>query len=142
MSEHQSWYQQKLQQMRSAAPPAPSRQFPRTQTVQPQQFQMPGRVQAPPQQQQAPPPPQDYDSQAKQGEAKLSDLLALQSATGVAKPGQGARLNPHHCPSCGSNNFFSNLGVTKRGPAPAPRCFDCGYNDGLFTQGEQSSWMV
>ena len=84
---------------------------------------------------------QDYNEQVKQGSASLSTLLDVQRATGVAKPGKGSRLNPMPCPECGSSHYYEDLGVSKRGPAPAPRCFDCGYNGGLFTQGLQSSWQ-
>jgi hypothetical protein len=46
-----------------------------------------------------------------------------------------------HCPECGSRNVFSRVGAgtTVSGAAPAPRCFECGWN-GHYTQGLQSSW--
>lgn len=35
------------------------------------------------------------------------------------------------CPGCGSPNFFSREqgegGMIRRGPPPAPMCFECGY---------------
>ena len=54
--------------------------------------------------------------------------------------GEGHRTNRHPCPRCGGDHFFVNLQTSKRSPSPAPRCFDCGYNDGMFEQGQQSSW--
>lgn len=48
------------------------------------------------------------------------------------------------CPSCGSSNVFSRVGrggTMVNGSQPAPRCFECGWN-GMYDQGEQSSWAV
>ena len=80
------------------------------------------------------------NTQQKYGEAKLSDLLSLQEQ-GKGQPGQGAIENPDPCPGCGSPLFIENLpgGKKRRGPAPAPHCFSCGWN-GLFDQGLESNW--
>lgn len=46
------------------------------------------------------------------------------------------------CPSCGSHLVFSrSKGGTVAGNAPAPRCFECGYN-GIYDQGDQANWAV
>ena len=45
------------------------------------------------------------------------------------------------CPSCGSKNVFSRSNGGGGTKAPAPRCFECGWN-GLYTQADQSSWVV
>jgi hypothetical protein len=89
---------------------------------------------------QAPTRPQVVNTHQKYGEAKLSDLLSLQEQ-GKGQPGQGALENPDPCPGCGSPLFIENLpgGKKRRGPAPAPHCFSCGWN-GLFDQGLESSW--
>jgi len=73
-------------------------------------------------------------------QASLSDLLKVQES-GHGQPGQGAQSNPDPCPGCGSQLFIENLpgGKKRRGPAPAPHCFACGWN-GLFDQGLESSW--
>jgi predicted nucleic-acid-binding Zn-ribbon protein len=55
------------------------------------------------------------------------------------KGGPGAKTDPDPCPNCGSNQYFSRA-VSRRGPAPAPHCYNCGYNDGMFTQGEATTW--
>lgn len=60
---------------------------------------------------------------------------------GAAKVGgQGSQTNREPCPQCGSNHYFTNLPLGKRGPAPAPHCYNCGFNGGMFEQGLQSSW--
>ena len=74
-------------------------------------------------------------------QASVSDLLNIQQSTGKASPGIGHRLNPDPCPQCGANLFYADLGKVRRGPAPAPHCFTCGYNGGLFEQGLESSWQ-
>jgi hypothetical protein len=125
---------------RSPAPvaryqPAPPQQY------QPQQPQGFVQQQGPqPQQDYTPPPPNDYDSTTKQGQASLSDLLALQSQTGRAKGGIAHRTNPNPCPSCGSKTSYVENWGARRGPQPAPHCLECGYN-GLFEQGLQSAWI-
>ena len=70
----------------------------------------------------------------------MSDLLHLQQVTGRATPGKGARLNPDPCPNCGGTLFYDDLGLKRRGPPPAPHCFNCGYN-GLFEQGLEGNWQ-
>ena len=63
----------------------------------------------------------------------------LYEAAGSWKGGPGAKTDPYPCPQCGSNHFFSRANG-KRGPSPAPHCFNCGFNEGMFEQGLQSSW--
>src|SRR4051794_19979841 len=49
--------------------------------------------------------------------------------------GKAHKVDPDPCPQCGSNQYFSRTGAeVRRGPAPAPHCFGCGYN-GMFEQG-------
>jgi len=64
----------------------------------------------------------------------------LYEAAGHWKGGPAAKANPDPCPQCGGNQYFANLQVNKRGPQPAGHCYNCGYNDGMFTQGLASSW--
>lgn len=54
--------------------------------------------------------------------------------------GPAAKTDPDPCPNCGSNQFFSRSTGSRRGPPPAPHCYNCGFNDGMFTQGEATSW--
>ena len=68
----------------------------------------------------------------------MTELLEMQKHGQALTPGKGARLNPDPCPNCGGALFYANLGKS-RGPAPAPHCFTCGYNE-LFEQGLESSW--
>jgi len=147
MSDSASWYQRKIAQMRGQQPPAqpyPARPNP---GMPPQQWAPQVRpVQAPVQQGQPPVQqqyvqPQTYDEQTKMEGASLSTLLDVQRATGIAKPGQGQRLNPDPCPNCGRGLFYADLGKARRGPPPAPHCFNCGFN-GLFEQGLEASWAT
>ena len=49
---------------------------------------------------------------------------------------------PHHrvegrnsnCPNCGRPNYFSRANAGVAGMAPAPHCYECGYN-GRYEQG-------
>jgi hypothetical protein len=49
------------------------------------------------------------------------------------------------CPECGSGNVFIRTSKassnTVQGNAPAPRCFECGWN-GMYDQASQASWGV
>jgi len=52
------------------------------------------------------------------------------------KGGEGAR-NSAHCPECGSDKLFRRrVGTTEA----APLCYHCGYNGGMFRQGDPASW--
>ena len=131
------WYTRAMARAREAQSPSQQRPSP----YQPQQQvqpQWPGQTSVSPQQ--MPQTQMRPDFQAKQGQASLSETLAMQ-AQGLGTPGIGARLNPNTCPNCGDKLFFENLTKgARRGPPPAPHCFACGYN-GLFEQGLQSTWQ-
>jgi hypothetical protein len=55
------------------------------------------------------------------------------------KGGQAHKVDREPCPNCGSGQYYSRQ-VGRRGPPPAPHCYNCGYNDGMFTQGEATTW--
>jgi predicted nucleic-acid-binding Zn-ribbon protein len=55
------------------------------------------------------------------------------------KGGPAAKTDPDPCPNCGSGQYFSRA-IGRRGPPPAPHCYNCGYNEGMFTQGEATTW--
>lgn len=127
-----SWYARKIAQARGR--PAPQYQ------PQPQSYAPIGT----PTQQWAPAPVQQapiYSDQAKQGQASLTLLLDVQRNGGLITPGPGGRLNQEPCPNCGRELFYHDYGKKRRGPPPAPHCFNCGYN-GLFEQGLESSWAT
>jgi len=121
-----SWYARKLAQTRTPQgfqrQPVP-------------QYQQP----VPTYQQEYAPPPQTEATRSGTPET-LSELLDLQQHGQALKPGKGAKLNPDPCPNCGGNLFFHDLGKKSRGPAPAPHCFNCGFNE-LFEQGLESNWQ-
>ena len=49
------------------------------------------------------------------------------------------------CPECGSGNVFARMakgaGSGINGNAPAPRCYECGWN-GLYDQGMEANWVM
>lgn len=78
-------------------------------------------------QQQAPPPPVTIDN--------------LWGAMTTWRGGKAHKIDSEPCPQCNSPRYYSRTGEgTRRGPPPAPHCFDCGYN-GMFEQGMASSWQ-
>jgi hypothetical protein len=97
------------------------------QQPQPQQYQQPyGQLPH----QQPPPPPQPPP------QVTMDNLWESMK---FWKGGQAHKIDREPCPNCGSNQYYSRA-VGKRGPPPAPHCYNCGYNDGLFTQGEATTW--
>lgn len=63
------------------------------------------------------------------------------NAMQVWRGGKAHKVDAYPCPNCGSDKFYSRTGAeARRGPAPAPHCFECGYN-GLFDQGLASTWQ-
>lgn len=55
--------------------------------------------------------------------------------------GKAHKIDADPCPECNSPRYYSRTGDgARRGPPPAPHCFDCGYN-GMFQQGMASSWQ-
>lgn len=134
MSDNQSWYQRKIAQARQQqAPYQVQPQYP-----QPQQYAQPQpqpQISYVPQQQygqlpnQQPPPPPPH--------VTMENLF---DAMKFWKGGPAAKTDPDPCPNCGSNQFFSRSTGSRRGPPPAPHCYNCGFNDGMFTQGEATSW--
>ena len=125
-----SWYARKLSQMRGVPQPQSVQRTPV------QQYQQPV-----PQYQQ---PPQQVDHyhpiEPGQTPETLTEFLDMQAHGQGPKQGKGARLNPEPCPGCGGNLFYADLGMKRRGPPPAPRCFTCGYNE-LFEQGLEANWQ-
>jgi hypothetical protein len=74
-----------------------------------------------------------------------TDQISMGEALRLWKGGEAMRREGNSsCPSCGSNLVFSRVGrggTMVNGSQPAPRCFECGWN-GMYDQGEQSSWAV
>jgi hypothetical protein len=130
-----AWYQRAIARARSGSAPAPQTQVPRYQPS-PGIARWEGHTQLSPSTLPVAPAPHQ-----KLQQASVSDLLNTQAATGKAAPGVGGRLNPEPCPACGGNQYFATLGPKRRGPEPAPHCYNCGYNGGLFEQGLESSWQ-
>lgn len=133
MSDNQSWYARKMAQAR--------------------QQQAPYQVQPQPQYQQyVPPAPTNANGYAQQQQLPVTQQVPQQQqqpqvtmenlfdAMKFWKGGPAAKTDPDPCPNCGSNQFFSRSTGSRRGPPPAPHCYNCGYNDGMFTQGEATTW--
>lgn len=53
--------------------------------------------------------------------------------------GQAHKFDSQPCPECGGNQYYSRSSGVRRGPPPAPHCYNCGYN-GMFDQGEPATW--
>jgi len=127
MSDNASWYARKMAQMREAVSPFAMRPQqpqpqPQQQDVMPQQYpQYPG-------QQPVLPPQVTLDN--------------LWGAMHLWKGGPAARTNPDPCPNCGGNQWFERVTENRRGPSPAGHCYNCGYNGGMFTQGDQANWAA
>lgn len=127
------WWQRHLGQ-----PQAPAPQY-----QQPQGYQQAPQYppQGPPQAPQYQQAPQGYPQQ--QGAIDTSQIRVtgenLYEAAQLWQGGPGTRTETQHCPQCGGNHFFSRTTGTTRGPAPAPLCYDCGFN-GQFIQGDPANW--
>lgn len=72
-----------------------------------------------------------------------TENISMGEAIRLWKGGEAARREGGMtCPACGSRHVFSRAkGTMVNGATPAPRCFECGWN-GIYEQGEQSSWAV
>ena len=60
--------------------------------------------------------------------------------------GEAARKEGNNtCPECGSGNVCSRMakgaGSGINGNAPAPRCYECGWN-GIYDQGLEANWIA
>lgn len=116
----QDWYARKFNPHQQApqrqyVPPSPPARNP-YQTV-------PGQHQVPPQ----PPPP---------GSVNTNNFMEMASQW---RGGPAMRQETQNCPQCSSPRYYSRAKSVSRGPAPAPHCFDCGFN-GLFEQGDPTTW--
>lgn len=138
MSDSASWYQRKMAQMREAVQPFGARQ-----PMQPQQF-----PQQPFPQQTTPYPQQQYPQQQLRYQPEQPvqppqvTMDNLWGAMHLWKGGVGHKMNPDPCPNCGSNQWFEHVVENRRGPSPAGHCYNCGYNGGMFTQGDQANWAA
>jgi len=63
----------------------------------------------------------------------------LYQAMGHWHGGKAHKIDREPCPECGSNQYYSRTEGVRRGPPPAPHCYNCGYN-GMFQQGDPTTW--
>lgn len=114
-----------------------------TPPAQPQAYQPPAQ----PVQPGYPPPqapPQGY-AQPQQGyhqpqpQPVITNIHDAVSAMGQWQGGEAHRTETQRCPQCGGGHYYSRAQVVRRGPAPAPLCFDCGYT-GLFEQADPTNY--
>lgn len=120
MPNDDGWWARKL------GNPQPQQQYPPTQ-YQPQPA---------PQYQQAPQYPQQQQQQQQQPRVTAENLY---QAALTWQGGEAHRTEVYNCPKCGGGHYFSRSAGVSRGPAPAPMCYDCGYN-GMFTQGDPATY--
>ncbi len=87
------------------------------------------------------PPPAYSQQQTIQAPADDSAMPAQMHIMDAIKRFRGSRAANaiESCPACGSPHVFQ-VSKSYGGASPAPRCTACGWN-GLFDQGEQSSWV-
>jgi DNA-directed RNA polymerase subunit RPC12/RpoP len=75
--------------------------------------------------------------------ASPTSQIPMGAAIRMWKGGEAHRKEGNMtCPECGSRNVFSRRGsgTTINGHAPAPRCYECGWN-GKYSQGNQVNWV-
>jgi hypothetical protein len=124
------WYARALQRA-GGQQPAPQARYPAA----PTQWSSHSQVSAqPPQQQQIP-------DEMLPAEVRWANKLT-NAARNALSHGQAHKTDTQPCPQCGSPQYFSRGSVNKRMPPPAPHCYNCGYNDGMFDQGLESSWVT
>lgn len=132
-----SWYSRALQrasgQPSAAAPQQQARYAPQ---AQPQYGQGHSQLSTPGVQQQ----PMAIPDEMMPAEMRWANKL-VGAARNALQRGVAHRTDVEPCPQCGSNQFFSRGTTNKRMPPPAPHCYNCGYNDGMFEQGLESSWV-
>ena len=73
-----------------------------------------------------------------------TEQITMGEALRLWKGGEAMRKEGDRtCPECGSIYVFSRTGrgagTTINGNAPAPRCYECGWN-GMYDQGSAGSW--
>lgn len=74
-----------------------------------------------------------------------TEQISMSDAIRLWKGGEAHRKEGDmRCPECGSNHVFKRVGrganTSINGAAPAPRCFECGWN-GKFSQADQGNWV-
>lgn len=96
--------------------------------------------------QQYPQVPQGYPQQAPQYEQQIDTNQIrvttenLFEATKYWQGGEAHARERNSCPQCGGQHYFSRTAGVMKGPAPAPMCYDCGFN-GMFQQGDPAVWQ-
>jgi len=105
------------------------------------QYQQPSQYQQPPQQQwvgqqYVQQQPQQYQQPPQPEPVTIANLW---DAMKEWRGGKAHRVDAQPCPECGGNQYYSRSEGARRGPPPAPHCYNCGYN-GLFEQGEAATW--
>ena len=138
MTDNAGWYQRKMASLRGNSTPPPQRvlqQYPQQQHYQPQ---APQQYQQYPQQQPYPPQYQQYPQPQQLPPVTIENLFG---AMGFWRGGKAHQIDREPCPECGSNQYYSRSQGARRGPPPAPHCYNCGYN-GLFEQGDPTTWGV
>ena len=97
-----------------------------------------------------PTPQAQYMAQAAAVDTEQRSDPSGQTTIGEAirnwQGGEAARKEGNNtCPECGSANVFSRMakgaGSGSNGNAPAPRCYECGWN-GIYDQGLEANWIA
>jgi len=129
---NEDWWSRRLQNNQPA--PQQRQSLPVTPPVSPLSVQVPRQPQQ---------PVQNGNQRLLDPRRAPNEQIPMGEAIHLWQGGEATRREGNlSCPSCGSHLVFSRTkGGMVSGNSPAPRCFSCGYN-GMYDQGEQSSWAV
>jgi hypothetical protein len=109
-----NWFAQKLGTAPAPAQPTPAPA---------------AQAQARPVQHQQPQTQEPVDPEDDPNAPSVTNLLRNEQH--AERASKARKYETDRCPGCGSANYFSRNfiegGVARRGPAPTPQCFDCGY---------------
>lgn len=143
MADSSGWWAKKLgRDTQQQSPPQAYQGYPQAPQVPqgppngypqyPQQQNLPGHQQPPSRSNAA----QDWASMTT--EQRWGSLTQM---AGAWQGGKAAQVDRNPCPQCGSTQYFSRGAEgPSRLPPPAPHCYNCGYNGGLFQQGDPATW--
>lgn len=89
---------------------------------------------------------QEVDAAPQRENLPPNAQINMSTAIRMWKGGEAHRKEGNmRCPECGSRNVFTRTGKGANsminGAAPAPRCFECGWN-GMYDQASQINWAV
>lgn len=125
MGSSTDWFRQKMGPQPTAVRPLAPLGYP---PAGPPAHAVPQAPQPVAQPQQPYPQPQEQTPPGELTVDNLMDGVAAWNGT------RASAADSSTCPECGSGDYFARASSKVRGASPAPHCYACGYNGGLFTQ--------